>query len=366
MDVRSRQPRQQSGRAGGVKVNAKIKVKLCKPAFLPFEKALLYARSLKLKTQKEWQAWRMTGARPANIPSRPDLVYTHDGWQGWGHWLGTGNVCGGNGQQFLPFKEALLHARSLKLKSPKEWKTWCKSGVRPANIPASPDKTYKHEGWQGYGHWLGTSTVAPKDQKFLPFKEALVYARFLKLQSQKRWKTWCKNSERPANIPAGPDITYKHEGWNGWGHWLGTGNVGVNKDQQFLPFKKALLYAHSLELTSNTEWREWCKTSARPVNIPSNPEAVYKHDGWQGYGYWLGTGNVAAKEFLPFKQALLYARSLRLKGQKGWQAWRKSGERAANVPSTPDRTYKHDGWQGYGHWLGTGTVATKHKQSPRN
>ena len=58
----SRQPRQQSGRAGGGKANANanIKVKLCKPAFLPFKKALLHARSLKLKSQKEWEAWRMT------------------------------------------------------------------------------------------------------------------------------------------------------------------------------------------------------------------------------------------------------------------------------------------------------------------
>ena len=36
--------------------------------------------------------------------------------------------------------------------------------------------------------------------------------------------------------------------------------------------------------------------------MPSNPEIIYKHDGWQGYGHWLGTGNVASKDkqFLPF------------------------------------------------------------------
>ena len=69
------------------------------------------------------------------------------------------------------------------------------------------------------------------------------------------------------------------------------------------------------------------------ANIPCAPDAAYKHDGWQGYGHWLGTGNIAAKQVLPFNQALLYARSLRLKGQKGWQAWSKSGERAVNVPT---------------------------------
>jgi hypothetical protein len=85
--------------------------------------------------------------------------------------------------KFLPFKKALLRARSLKLKSEKEWKVWRKTSARPANIPSNPQRTYKHEGWQGYGHWLGTGNVAHKDQQFLPFKKALLRARSLKLKS---------------------------------------------------------------------------------------------------------------------------------------------------------------------------------------
>ena len=192
----SRQPRQQSGSAGGSKFKAKIKVKLYKPAFLPFKKALLYARSLKLKNVKEWEAitewrqWCKSDVQHHSIPSNPDQVYKHDGWQGCGHWLGTGNVCGGHGQQFLTFKKALLYARSLKLKGVPDWREWCKTGVRPANMPSTPDKTYKHEGWQGYGHWLGTGTVAPKHHQFLPFKKALLHARSLKLKCRAEWWQW--------------------------------------------------------------------------------------------------------------------------------------------------------------------------------
>ena len=124
MDGRARQVKQRPGRAGGdkihVKANAKSKVELYKPAFLPFMKAVLYSCSLKLKTLKRWRAWRMTCARPANIPSTPDKVYKNDGWEGYGHWLGTGTVAHKD-KQFLPFKKAVLHARSLKLKSGKEW-----------------------------------------------------------------------------------------------------------------------------------------------------------------------------------------------------------------------------------------------------
>ena len=91
-----------------------------KPTFLPFTTALPYARFLKLKNKKAWEAFSKSGARPANVPSRPDKVYKHDDWQGYGHWLGTGNVGVKQDQQFLPFKDALLCARSLKLKNQKE------------------------------------------------------------------------------------------------------------------------------------------------------------------------------------------------------------------------------------------------------
>ena len=75
-----------------------------------------------------------------------------------------------------------------------------------------------------------------------------------------------------------------------------TGNVGVKKDHQFLPFKKALLYARSFELKVEKEWKQWCKSGNRRTNMPSNPDVVYTHDGWQGYGHWLGTGTFAPKD----------------------------------------------------------------------
>ena len=328
-----------------------------KPRFLPFQKALLCARSLKLKNRNEWRVWCTSEARRPNIPSAPDTVYKHDGWEGYGHWLGTGNVGVSKDQEFMPFKEALLHAHSLKLKGQREWQMWCKSVARPANIPSRPDRVYKHDGWQGYGHWLGTGNVGVyKDQEFMPFKEALLHAHSLKLKGQKEWQMWCNSVAHPANIPSRPDRVYKHEGWQGYGHWLGTGNV---RAKEFLPFKKALLCARSLKLEDVKEWEQWRKSGARPANIPSSPHQVYKHDGWHGCGHWLGTGHLHTKGFLPFKKALLYARSLKLKSEKDWKAWRKSGARPANIPSNPHSTYKHAGWQGYRDWLGTGTVANK-------
>ena len=238
-----------------------------------------------------------TGSRPANVPSCPHWFYKHDGWQDWGHWLGTGNIAGSNGhrREFLPFKEALLHARFLKLKSQKQWEAWRTSGARPANIPAGPDKTYKHAGWQGWGHWLGTGTVSPKTYEFLPFKKALLYARSLKLKSVREWNAWAKSGARPGNIPSSPQKVYMHDGWQGYSHWLGTCTATRGIPKAFLPFALARLYARSLKLQSYTAWQVWYKSGARPSNIPTNPHKTYKHEGWQGHADWLGYESLCEK-----------------------------------------------------------------------
>ena len=262
--------------------------------FLPFEKAALYACSLGLKNTHAWEAWRKTDARPPNVPTNPDTVYKHVGWQGWGHWLGTGNVKKGHNAVFLAFLEAREHARSLELKGRKEWVLWCKTGVRPPNVPAAPDQIYKHTGWQGWGHWLDTGNVKKgRGIDFLPFKKALAYAHSLGKKSQKEWKAWCKNDVRPANVPSNPDQTYKHGGWQGWGHWLDTGKVKRGHSVDFLPFKTALAYARSLNLKGQDDWVVWRKSDARPSGIPPHPDKMYKHDGWLGWVHWLGTGKEA-------------------------------------------------------------------------
>ena len=136
--------------------------------------------------------------------------------------------------QFLPFDEALGYVRSLKLNGVKAWNTWCKrGGERPNTIPAAPHRIYKDDGWQGMGHWLGNRPVKPRGvsaqkgrgSKFLPFAEAAAFARLLHLKDQEEWKNWRKSGERPRNIPSNPDNIYQGDGWQGYGHWLGTGNI---------------------------------------------------------------------------------------------------------------------------------------------
>ena len=121
-------------------------------SMLPFEEAKVVVRKLKLGSQTEWREWSKSGLRPPGMPVAPDEVYRGNGWVSWPDWLGNG---GTPPNSMLPFKEARVAARKLKLGSWKEWSEWSKSGLRPPGMPSSPDRTYRGDGWVSYPDWLG-------------------------------------------------------------------------------------------------------------------------------------------------------------------------------------------------------------------
>ena len=78
---------------------------------------------------------------------------------------------------------------------------------------------------------------------------------------------------------------------------------------------------------------------------------------WIGWGDWLGTGNVhpSRRKYVSFEEAKEFVHTLRLKNQKEWRSYLKSGKKPTDIPSYPEHTYKKY-WIGWGDWLGTGNV----------
>lgn len=65
-------------------------------------------------------------------------------------------------KKYASFSEAHSFAKSLNLKTRKEWRSYVKGGLtekaaKPDFIPAHPDGIYKVKGWQGWKYWLGTA-----------------------------------------------------------------------------------------------------------------------------------------------------------------------------------------------------------------
>ena len=192
--------------------------------------------------------------------------------------------------------------------------------------------------------------AARRKRAWRPFEEAREFSRRLGLNSRNEWVAWAKSEKRPPDIPVDAARVYKGQ-WQGMGDWLGTGNVH-GRDRVYRTFEEAREYVHALGLKGNEEWRAWGKTGARPLDIPSNPDVVYKAK-WRGWGDWLGTGTVAPQNMVyrPFEEAREYVHSLGLKNASQWREWFKSGQRPPDVPASPNRIYK-DEWRGWGDWLG--------------
>ncbi|MCL5611103.1 MAG: hypothetical protein M1485_00890, partial [Chloroflexi bacterium] len=253
-----------------------------KGGYLPFVDARDYACRLNLTKQSEWAAWAKTTARPRNIPADPRNVYKEE-WVSMGDWLGTGNVWSAN-RVYLPFEKARKFARSLKLKSLTEWSRWAKLKEKPDNIPAYPNSVYRDKGWESWGDWLGTGTLAPSKQVWRNFEEARLYARNLGFQNVAEWLDWARTDKRPNDIPAYPSDIYKNKGWVSWTDWLKT----KNKKGGWRTYDEAHKYALGLNLGGQTEWASWVKTSAKPEDIPSDPRSAYGKSRWRGWGDWLG------------------------------------------------------------------------------
>ena len=163
-----------------------------------------------------------------------------------------------------------------------EWTEWCKEGMRPSHLPADPSSTHKGGGWQGWVHWLGSGNLK-KPSKFAPFGQALTFAQSLGLANHKAWLVWCKEGRRPPNVPSHPHRTYKDGGWQGWGHWLGTGNTG-NNTPPFLPFEEVLAMARSLNLASVARSSGGCgvrKACGHPTCPPTQTRSTRAAGGRQ-------------------------------------------------------------------------------------
>ena len=68
---------------------------------------------------------------------------------------------------------------------------------KPEDIPANPYQTYKDQGWQGFGDWLGTGAIANFNKKYRSFEEARKFVHTLQLKNQKEWSQYCKGEMDP-------------------------------------------------------------------------------------------------------------------------------------------------------------------------
>ena len=173
--------------------------------------------------------------------------------------------------RFLPFLEARAIVRGLNFKAPKDYRAWCKSGQRPANVPSNPDKYYPEFG--SWPDWLGT---APR-----PYEEAIAFVHPLGILTRDEWEKRYAAGEFPRDIPKWPQNVYPE--FTFWADFLGR-----KKDFRFRPFVEARQFFRTLGLGSRREHTAFIQSEECPKDIPSDPAGTYADQGWVNYADYLG------------------------------------------------------------------------------
>ena len=331
-----------------------------KKQYRSFESARKFAQKLGLKNREQWQAYCKSGNNPDDIPASAGSIYKKD-FKDWPDFLGYNRIAKYTESNTRPFEDARKFVRSLKLKGTSAWQAYCKSGNKPNDIPGNPGRAYPKEFRKNgkWGDWLGTGTIASQDMIFRSFKEARNYVRNLKLKNNTEWKEYCKSGNKPDDIPANPNGTYKKD-FKGISDWLGNGNLS-NKDRIYLTYEECQKFAGKNSITSQIKWEKFGK---KPSNVPSHPERVFSKQ-WTTWPNFLGVDRIANqnRKFKLYKDAKIFAISLNLKGQKEWQKYTQTNKIPQDIPAAPDIFYKKQGtWTTWGDFLGTGAIANKNKE----
>jgi hypothetical protein len=196
-------------------------------------------------------------------------------------------------------------------------------------------------------------------KKFRDFESAREFAISLNLKGQKEWREYCASGNKPDDIPNTPDQVYKNKCWKTWGDFLGTGYVRLKEYRKFSDAKK---FVRALKLKNRTDYLKYTKSDNCPKDFSTAPHRIYKKE-WIDWGDFLGNGNIAPKNmlFCSFAESREFVRSLKLKNQKEWIEYCKSGDRPDNIPNKPEQHYKNKGWTTLGDFLGNGIIATQNR-----
>jgi hypothetical protein len=247
-----------------------------------------YVRTLKIKSRKKYFEHVIIHN---NLPKRPDSL---EWWISWSDWLGTNNRFYGN-NSFLTYDESKQIVSKLNIKTKKEWEIFCKQN-KISNIPRCPDKTYKE--WISWSDWFGIKSRT--DKNYETFESFIKILNDLNIHSKNKYISLYKKY----NLPINPLSFYKIDSLK---DILPKKEIKKNK----LDYSIAKEIVNKMNLKSQKEWFNVCKSNQIPDNIPKTPNKYYE-DEWISWNDWLGHNNTTHKNYLTYSKAKEFLSTLGL------------------------------------------------------
>lgn len=330
--------------------------------YINYNKAKKFVSKLGLKSVSEWEEYCKSGNKPACIPSRPDVIYRiTEEWVSFKHWLGL-NKSSKKKSNFKDYNKANLFVKKLNLTSVKEWVDFCKSGLKPKDIPSNPNIVYKGKGWVSFGEWMGYSRQAYYNVEYRPYEDAIAFVHSLNIKTTKEWKEYCNSGQKPEDIPANPYNVYAGRKVT-MGEWLGTGRIScVDIKNNYMSYEDARAFIQSFNFKNTIEFREYMKTPDAPKNIPKLPNRQYKEE-WKGWSDFLGNNykKRGIDAYVSYKEAKEYVAQFNISSFEKWIEFKKTHTLPPFIPKDPYSVYKNGEWVSWGDFLGNNNVSNFNK-----
>ena len=155
--------------------------------------------------------------------------------------------------EWLPFEDARIFTMSLNLISVGEWNEYSKSGKRPQDIPANPDKVYIDD-WISFPDWLGYKRIADQDKKrfFIDAKQFKYLWKVLEITGIKDWQIFYKEiklSEQEILFPYEPIYFYDE--------FKELGDLTGNFTKNIFSYAELKEYLKDFNIKSSPELKKW-------------------------------------------------------------------------------------------------------------
>ncbi len=300
-------------------------------------------KELKIKSVSDWRRNIITIKKNyPSVPTRPDLIYSRNGWNGWGDFLGT-DIVSTQDKNFVSYEKARNILKKNKINNWEKYENFAKIFKIKINnkihfLPSLPNRYYKNY------NKLKFFNQTP----IYEYNKAKEFIKKYKFKSIKQYQKFVKTN-KITYLPLTPLQYYRIKG-----SWRGTEDF-LSKDPIFLNYDEASKIVKKLNLQSSKNFFEL--GNKRPKNIPSAPSVYYKKRGWVNWGHFLGS-NVIAPYLLKYKYINFYklqklVRKHGIKTSYDYQRFIKSKKFKFIAPANPDMTpaYKKY-WKSWPDFLG--------------
>lgn len=169
-------------------------------------------------------------------------------------------------------------------------------------------------------------------REFYPtWQEAGAAAQALGIRTSHQYR---REHRKDPQLPSNPFQTFPD--FPSWGVYL----------NRFYTYTEAAKCVRALGIVSARLYKKYVQKGG-DLRLPSTPERTYKDKGWVSWDAFFGR-----EELYTYEEASAAVQRLGIKRQYDYERYRKRANGDPRLPSTPSRTYRYTGWNGWPRFLG--------------